>query len=252
MTPAASASGTAIPLPAPTPAGPSTADANCPVVIPGKLKIPGGITGLDSFRRWAHSDSFPEGVRIAFLDGTIWVDLDMEQAFSHNDVKHEVAGVLRSLARADRSGRYIGDGMRLSHPGANLSTDPDGLYYSFTTQDSGKLLLVPSVQNVGVVELEGTPDMVLEVVSDSSVEKDTKTLPVLYHRAGVPEFWRIDARGELRFEILRRGDSDWHPTQLADGWWRSAVFARDFRLVAEPDPRGNPWFTLEFRAIPAA
>jgi Uma2 family endonuclease len=37
------------------------------------------------------------------------------------------------------------------------------------------------------MELEGTPDWVLEVVSQSSVAKDTKWLRESYHKAGIPE-----------------------------------------------------------------
>ena len=47
------------------------------------------------------------------------------------------------------------------------------------------------------------PDVVLEIVSESSVEKDYERLPELYGRAGVSEFWRADVRRELTFEILR-------------------------------------------------
>src|SRR5262245_10723971 len=252
MTPTAPGStGVSVPAPAPAPT-PVAAPAGCPVVIAGTVRIPAGITDLDAFRRWALSDDFPDDARVSFLDGEIWVDPSMERGFSHNDVKHEVAGVLRRLARAAGSGRYFGDGMRLSHAQANLSTDPDGVFVSYASQDAGRVRLVPNVNDVDVVELEGTPDMVLEVVSDSSIEKDTQTLPPLYHRAEVPEFWRIDARGdELHFEILQRAAAGWAATQRPDGWWHSAVFARDFRLVREADPRGQPWFTLEERQPPA-
>jgi len=52
------------------------------------------------------------------------------------------------------------------------------------------------------LELEGTPDMVLEVVSASSVVKDTETLLQLYWQAGIPEYWLVDARGEaLEFTV---------------------------------------------------
>ena len=95
--------------------------------------------------------------------------------------------------------------------------------------------------------LEGTPDMVLEVVSDSSVEKDNVLLPPLYQAAGVPEFWRIDARGELLFELLRLTPGGYVSAQLPEGWWHSDVFARDFRLVQGADPLGQPEFTLEVR-----
>ena len=106
---------------------------------------------------------------------------------------------------------------------------------------------LPDANGVGVVELEGTPDMVLEVVSDSSEERDTVTLPHVYHLAGIPEFWRVDARAELCFEILRREASGYVPTRQPDGWWRSEVFGRDFLLTAGVDPIGEPRFTLQHR-----
>src|SRR5436305_2251386 len=102
-----------------------------------RVCIPAGVNDLGSFRRWALSDDFPEDVRASYLDGVVWVDPSMERGFSHNDVKHEVAGVLRRLTRSERTGRYFGDGMRVSHSGANLSTDPDGVFVSFATQDAG-------------------------------------------------------------------------------------------------------------------
>jgi Uma2 family endonuclease len=98
-----------------------------------------------------------------------------------------------------------------------------------------------------VVEFEGTPDMVLEVVSDTSVEKDMVRLPPLYERAGVAEFWRIDARGELVFELFRLTPSGYVSTQLPDGWLHSDVFGRDLQLVQGVDPMGQPQFTLEVR-----
>ena len=56
----------------------------------------------------------------------------------------------------------------------------------------------------GFKEFEGTPDMVLEVVSATSVRKDTEILRDLYWRAGIQEYWLVDARGdEPLFSILR-------------------------------------------------
>ena len=51
----------------------------------------------------------------------------------------------------------------------------------------------------------GEPDMVLEVVSDSSVHKDTVVLRQGYWQAGIREYWLVDARREpVYFDILRR------------------------------------------------
>jgi Uma2 family endonuclease len=89
--------------------------------------------------------------------------------------------------------------------------------------------------------------MVLEVVSDYSFTKDTVELPPLYQRAGIAEFWRIDVRAELHFEILRLTAGGWVATLLPDGWWRSDVFSHDFRLDQAADPLGQPEYTLGAR-----
>ena len=139
------------------------------------------------------------------------------------------------------------DGMHLSNTVAGLSTVPDAMYVLYTTFQTGRVQRVPNANQVGVVELEGCPDMVLEVVSDSSVEKDTQLLPPLYQRAGIAEFWRIDARAVVQFEILRLTPAGYAPTHLPDGWWHSDVFGQDFHLDQDTDPIGQPRFTLRFR-----
>jgi hypothetical protein len=42
--------------------------------------IPDGISDLEAFRRWTHSEDFPEAGRIWFLQGQVWVDMSKEQA----------------------------------------------------------------------------------------------------------------------------------------------------------------------------
>jgi Uma2 family endonuclease len=231
---------------APVPLPPAAPAPACAVIVDERVYVPPGIDSLASFRTWAHSDEFPEIGRIAWLNGTLWLDLTMEQAYTHNGVKLEIARVLSSLSRITQDGCYFVDGMRLSHPGTNLSTDPDGMFIRFAAFQGGQIRQVPGVHG-GVVEFEGTPDMVLEVVSDSSVEKDNVLLPPLYLAAGIAEFWRIDARGDLRFEVLRHTAAGYASTQLPDGWWRSSVFQRDFRLTPGADALGQPQFTLEHR-----
>jgi Uma2 family endonuclease len=139
----------------------------------------------------------------------------MEQACMHNGVKTEVAGVLHPFAKASGLGRYFGDGMLLSNVGADLSTVPDGMFVSFVAFQTGPVRQVLG-RVAGVVEFEGSPDMVLEGVSESSAEKDMVRLPELYRRAEIREFWRTDARGELLFEIRRLTDTGYVPCQEPD------------------------------------
>src|SRR5579864_7137512 len=134
------------------------------IVIADVGSIPDGITDLESFRHWAYSDDFPDSGGISFLNGEIWLDVSMEQLFSHNGVKTAFTYTIMKLLDSTRSGKYVSDRMLLTHVFANLSTEPDGLYYHWSTAESGRLKLVEGADE-GCVELLGTPDMVLEVVS---------------------------------------------------------------------------------------
>jgi Uma2 family endonuclease len=216
---------------------PSGEDAVC---------IPARVVDLASFRRWTLSDQFPQQGRIDYVGGDIWVDMTMEEFFGHNQVKGEFTIVLGGLARSLHLGRFIHDRMRLVHEAVDLSCEPDGAFAFWETFRIGRLRLVPEKQ--GIMELEGTPDMVLEVVSASSVTKDTRELRRCYWQVGIAEYWLVDVRREpLRFEILRRGATDYIPAPATEGWLLSQVFGKEFRLTKQTDPLGQPLYTLETR-----
>ena len=99
--------------------------------------IPDGITNLETFRRWATSEEFPDQGRFAFLNGNVWMDLTMEHAFSHNQVKGAINAALTVLIQQDDSGVYFLDGMLLSNTEAGLSTVPDGVFVRHDTFSSG-------------------------------------------------------------------------------------------------------------------
>ena len=95
-----------------------------------------------------------------------------------------------------------------------------------------KLVPAASDDPDSYIEVEGAPDLVVEIVSDSSVGKDTKRLPGLYFKAGVRELWLIDARQDpLVFKIHRRGKSGFvaMPTD-GDGYQRSSVLGCRYQL----------------------
>jgi Uma2 family endonuclease len=209
--------------------------------------IPAGVRDLDSFRRWARSDDFPETGRICYLNGEVWVDMTKEQFFSHNQVKNEFNISLGGFIKANRLGRYIPDGMLFSNEKAKLSAQPDGAFVSNESLNARRVRLVEGKQE-GFVELEGTPDMVLEVVSDSSVGKDYKELRELYWRAGIPEYWLVDARGErLTFEMLRHTSRGYAAMRKQGDWQKSAIFGKLFRLARRVDEQRNPEFELAIR-----
>jgi Uma2 family endonuclease len=216
------------------------------VVIEDTVCIPDWVEDLESFRRWADMDEFPEDGRICYLDGVVWVDMSKEQIFSHNKVKTEYAFVLAGLAKANR-GHYFSDGVYVSHEGANLSVKPDGCFVSRKSLRLGRVRLVEGAEE-GSVELEATPDMALEVLSRGSFHKDTVRLRELYYRAGIPEYWLVDARGpEVSFEILRRTAKGYVPAPRQAGWQKSAVFGKSFKLTVRSDEDDLPEYTLAVR-----
>jgi len=117
--------------------------------------------------------------------------------------------------------------------------------------EAGRIRKVPATPPVPGrhVELEGAPDLVVEVVSNSSVGKDRKRLPALYARAGVPELWLVDARGETpRLEIWALGEGRYEPVAAdgsAEGWTASPVLGCRVRLRRRNFGEGRFVYSLE-------
>jgi Uma2 family endonuclease len=216
------------------------------VRIAGRVEIPDYVRDHESFRRWARSSECPEHLRVAFYDGDLWVDPDKEQLYVHNQVKYIVGVALAPLVES--RGIYITEGMLLSNVEAKFSTIPDGYFVSDDAFRQGRVRELPGKRG-GFVELEGTPEMILEVVSDSSETKDLVDFPEKYWKAGVPEYWTIDVRTEdIVFHIWRRGPKGYVQARRLPGrWLKSEVFGRSFRLTQSQSARGRPTYTLEVK-----
>jgi Uma2 family endonuclease len=212
-----------------------------------EVRVPEWVVDLASFRRWTDSDEFPEEGRIDYIKGEVWIDMSKEQVFSHNQSKTVFTGVLWGLVTAGKLGRYFADGVRLSNIGADLSAVPDGTFISRETMREANIQLIEGAKG-GYTEIEGAPDMVLEIVSDSSVKKDTRRLLEAYWEAGIKEYWLVDVRGErLDFNIYRHAPKGYVVTRKKDGWLKSQVFGKSFRLTRREDEFGTPEYNLEVR-----
>jgi Uma2 family endonuclease len=213
------------------------------------ISIPAEVVDHESYRRWARSDDFPQSGRFAFLNGILWVDLSKEKLYSHNQIKTQYTVVLGTIAKSDGTGLFLPDGMLLSHLGAGLSTEPDGSYVSYEALQTGRVRRIEAAGGQDYIELEGSPEMTLEVVSDTSVRKDTVDLLDLYWQAGIAEYWLVDARQEaVKFTIFKRGRKAFVAARpQKGGWLKSNVFGRSFRLTRGTDPLGGPQFTLDVR-----
>ena len=129
-------------------------------------------------------------------------------------------------------GKLFPRGALLTSEEASFSTEPDATFASWETLESERLRYVPLNGDVRrSKELLGTPDWVLEIISDASAARDAQ-LRQLYFRAGIPESWLVDARGtELAFTILVLDSAAYEPADVRRGGWQaSPVFKRLFRL----------------------
>jgi Uma2 family endonuclease len=212
-----------------------------------KISVPSWVVDLEAFRRWMDSDDIPETGRIWYLKGEVWVDMSKEQIFTHAALKNEIAFVLTGLVKAGQLGLFLPDGVLYSNPEADVGGNPDALFVSSQSLTAGRVQLVEGMEE-GYVELEGSPDMVLEVVSAASVQKDTVVLRQAYWEAGVREYWLVDARGaSLKFEILKHTAKGYVPARKQGGWLKSSVFGKAFRLTQAKNALGHPELTLAVR-----
>lgn len=213
------------------------------------FRIPTSALTLAGFRDWATSDEFPEGIRAAFIGKEIFIEMSNEDVETHANAKLEIARVLATLVRDLKLGKFYGDGVLVSNPDASVSNNPDASFFTWETFRSGRVRLVPKADKQDRYrEVEGTPDWVLEVISDSSVEKDTEKLRNAYHCAGINEYWLIDARGDaIDFQILYHSKDGYEAAPRRGDWQESRVFGRSFRLERQQDELGLWEYTLHTR-----
>ncbi|MGI8982086.1 MAG: Uma2 family endonuclease [Pirellulaceae bacterium] len=196
-----------------------------PLEIPASAFTPGG------FRDWSFSASFPEGVRATLVGGNILIDMNSERFNTHNFVKLEVTSVIYMLAKSQHLGMTAADGALITNEAIGLSNEPDGCFVSWDSLRAKRVRLVRSETGNKAESWEGAPDWVMEVVSDSSVKKDTVILMESYHQAGIREYWVIDARKlDIDFNIYAWQESGYVAQPRTGGWVASPVFGCSFSL----------------------
>lgn len=217
------------------------------IVFEERLRIPADVFSLERFREWAHSAEFPESGWFSYIGGDIEVEMSPEELETHNKAKGYVfAGILQWI-REKNLGELLGDRALLVHEAADLATEPDITFCSWDSLRSGRVRYAERQKgSKRRVEVLGSPDLAVEVVSENSVRKDTVLLRERYFRAGIPEYWLIDACGEsVEFRILRRGKEEYVETEsAADGFQRSEVLGGSFLVRRERNPVGGYSYEL--------
>jgi Uma2 family endonuclease len=128
---------------------------------------------MEGFREWATADDFPEHVRVTFLQGEIIIDMSNENMEDHVNPKGEITWAITTLCKQTKMGKVYVDGLLVTHPEAEVSNNPDAVFFTYKSLEERRVRPVPKKgAEHKYREQEGAPDWVLEVVSDSSVQKD--------------------------------------------------------------------------------
>ena len=228
---------------APAPPYPPQPEGHAAVVIPASAMT------YEGFRAWTRSDEFPEqGRRVEFIAGDIYVDFMAERLGGHVLPKGEITRVLANRAKATGAGRAFSDGVRYALTGAVASFEPDVSFVANDTFTEGRIERMPTADGEDTIELAGPPDLVVEVVSPSSVRKDTDRLPAECFAGGVREYWLVDCRGDdLIFTVFTRGMTAFEPVDADDDFAASAVLGKSYRLTRTRGPLGDWDYELQER-----
>jgi Uma2 family endonuclease len=171
----------------------------------------------------------PEDQKADLIDGVIYVASPEDT--DHNDLLQWLCVVLRTVIRRRQLGRLLIE--RVAYRlGETTGPEPD---LAFVRTD--RLALIKK----GYVD--GPPDLAVEIVSNSSAERDYEDKRRKYEEAGVQEYWIIDP-GEEKATFLVRGPTGFTESQLKDHMFHSRIlpgFALDVRwLWQTPRPDESP------------
>jgi len=206
------------------------------------FEIPADAHTLEGFLRWEDSSSFPQRGSIEFIAGRLFIDMAAGEIHSHETLKARVGIALGAIVSKDVGKLYI-DNVRYASSAADTGVEPDLLVCLYESVRSGRLRFVESRRDAArCMVVEGAADLVVEIVSDASVRKDTQILRERFFVAGVREYWIFDARGmRMSFELLTRSESGWREAETdAEGFRRSEVLNRRVRVERIADAIGLP------------
>ena len=211
-----------------------------------QVRVPKAAATHSGFRRWVTGPRFPRHVHPTFVAGHLWFSMSPESLESHNKVKTEFTSALAGHVRDHDLGEAYSDGALFTNVAARISTEPDFQFVSWATSEAGRVTLGRRKRRAEeFIEIIGTPDMVLEVLSDSSTRKDLVRLKDAYARAGVPEYWLVDARStEICFQILTLEGDDYRALAGPERPQSSRVLGARFELRRARNRLGRFVYTL--------
>ena len=153
----------------------------------------------EAFLEWSD-----EGTHAEWVDGEIIVF--MPPTLIHQRVSFLLATLLSFYARFKNLGEVFTAPVEMRLWPGRSSREPDILFVAREHQD-----------RLTTERLEGAADLVVELVSDSSVGRDRADKFYEYQEAGIPEYWIVDPRpGKQRVDLFRLTSQGTYQAVLPD------------------------------------
>jgi Uma2 family endonuclease len=151
-----------------------------------------------------------EDVRAEWVDGEVIVMSPSN--LDHSELFGFLHFVLRGLAESRRLGKVLGPELFVRFATQKRRRLPDILYVSHDRESTFRR-----------AHVEGAPDMIMEIVSPDSVERDWHDKFVDYQAAGVREYWIIDPMAQRAEVYVLSATQKYERIVEAEGWLASAV-----------------------------
>ncbi len=179
---------------------------------PTRPAVPPAPVSFEEFLAWLDEDVWAE-----WVDGE--VRLMSPASAEHQRVRDFLLKLIGLFLETHQLGELFSAPFLMRTPTRPSGREPDLLFISSEHAD-----------RIRETYLDGLADLVVEIVSPESDERDRGEKLVEYEAAAIPEYWLIDPlRREALFHQLR-SDSRYHVAPIdAEGFYRSAVLS-GFRL----------------------
>jgi Uma2 family endonuclease len=183
------------------------------VLTPPTRPLPKGKISYEQFLEWLDDDTWAE-----WVDGE--VELMSPISLEHQEVGSFLIALLRLYLLSRPLGRVVYEPFQMK-TGADLpGRSPDILFVSNE-----------HLHRLKPTHLDGPADLVVEIVSAESAERDRVQKFAEYERGGVREYWLIDPEKRLaefyqlgedgRYErIFAGGEGVYHSAVLSGFWLR--------------------------------
>jgi Uma2 family endonuclease len=165
-----------------------------------------------SFEDYLREYNSYEGGRTEWMAGEVAIYPIMSNNLQHNDLIGFLYTLLSAFLELTRRGQVVLAGVPMKYSNTKPAREPDLM-----------IVLTEHAERLLPKYIDGIADIVVEVVSPESVERDYADKLNEYEAAGVPEYWLFDPERETPVVHVLG----------ADGRYRRAALDGQGRLVSE-------------------